>query len=514
MHQRLNFALRSWRHLKQGLLGSRTLGHQVVTGAVWVYSLQLAIRGLSLIRTWILARLLAPEDFGIVGIATLATGILDVFSQTGFDRALIQKKELDKDYLDTAWTVSMMRGAVLCLILFLLAPIIAKFYHVPGASPIIRIVGLSFLAKGLNNIGVIFLSKELRFGRKFFYDVSVALLGFFVTIPLAFILRNEWALVWGLVTQFMARLIGSYIVDAYRPRMRLNLVETRELYSYGIWVFASAVVSFLARQGDSLVLPRILDTTVFGLYTMAFNIADLPANQVGVVSRVLFPTYSKLQGDLSKLRQYYLRSMRLISFLSVPACGGIFVLADPIVHILGDKWTSIVPVIRILSLSTMIRTIGSPHVSAFNALGRPHLSFWMMFVRALALAMGVYPLTMWTGWGMSGTATAVLLSSCVSYLIIAYSLYKIMDIDMYDWIEALLTPILATLAMAMIVHGLGLVTSQFQLVGLVCSIASGVAAYLGFVYASRHFLKSSVLDDIRLVLQSLELGKLIGFLST
>jgi len=461
----------------------------------------LVLRGFALIRTWILARLLAPEDFGMAGIATLAVGVLEAFSQTGFDRALVQKKGVNTDYLDTAWTVSMVRGGVLCLIFFLASPSVANFYNVPGAAPICRIVGLSFLAKGLNNIGVIFLSKEMRFGRNFFYEMSVVLIGFFVTISLAFMLRNEWALVWGLVAQFVTRLVGSYIVDAYRPSFRLDLTKTRELYSFGFWIFASTVVTFLAKRGDSIVLPKILDVTAFGFYTMAFTVATLPATQVGVVSRVLFPTYCKLQDDPSRLKNYYLRAMRIIPFLTIPACGGIFILAGPIAHILGDKWMPIVPAVQILVFSTMLKTIIDSCSALFNAVGKPSLVFILTLTRTIVLAILVYPLT--SKWNISGTALSVLLAACFSIPIWIYGLKKELNVGAGDYINALLPPLLAAASMVATVYGVGLVTNQFHFMDFIISVLLGMASYFGAVYLIQNVSNYPIIADVKLVIATL-----------
>ena len=145
------------------------LSKRVIRGGVWVLALRILNRSLGFIRTIILARLLAPADFGLLGIAMLSISTLETFSQTGFQTALIQKKDNIESYLDTAWTVSAIRGLLLFLILFLSAPIIAEFFNSPQAVLIIRVVALSTLLSGLRNIGVVYFQKELEFKKQFLY---------------------------------------------------------------------------------------------------------------------------------------------------------------------------------------------------------------------------------------------------------------------------------------------------------------------------------------------------------
>lgn len=484
----------NWNRLKVLISPGSALGQRVVVGTFWIYVLELLLRGLRVLRTFILARLLVPEDFGIVGIATLATGFLEVFTVTGFDRALIQKKELDHQDLDTAWTISVLRGIGLSAFLFFIAPLVATYYDAPSATAVIRVVGLSFLAKGLNNVGIIYLSKKLRFGQKFLYDLSTALIGFVVTVFLAFKIRNEWALVWGIIAQYTASLIGSYIVDAYKPRFRLNTSRAKELYSFGVWIFASTVTTYLAKQGDSLVVPKVLGVEALGYYSMAFNLAALPAMLVGKISSVLFPAYCNLQENPTRLKEYYLRALRMVAFLAIPACGGIFVLAEPIAHVLGEKWAPIAPILQLLVLSTLLKTVIDTCAVLFNAVGKPNLVFALTFVRATAIGVLVYPFTL--NWDLQGTAVAVVLAVVFSIPVLFYGLRKTLRLRVWEYFETLLMPLLATGVMVLFVYLIGLALNQFNILVLIASILLGVATYLGVIYLARNILNYPISADI------------------
>jgi O-antigen/teichoic acid export membrane protein len=352
---------------------SERLATKVVKGGLWVFALRIINRGLGFVRTIILARLLIPEDFGLLGIAMLAISTLETFSQTGFHAALIQKKENIKSYLDTAWTVSAVRGIALFLILFLLAPVIASFFNSPKATLVIRVIAISTLLSGWRNIGIVFFRKELEFNKQFFYEFSATLVDLTVAISLAFTLRNVWALVWGGLAANLTRLFMSYVLHAYRPKLRLQKEEFHELFGFGKWILGSSIIIFLIIQGDDIFVGKILGVTALGLYQMAYLISNLPATEIThAISQVTFPAYSKLQDNLSKLREAYLRVLQIAAFLSFPTAGLIFVLApDFTIIFLGEKWTPMVPIMQTLCIFGVTRSINATFGSFFTAIGKP-----------------------------------------------------------------------------------------------------------------------------------------------
>ncbi|MGB2601941.1 MAG: oligosaccharide flippase family protein, partial [Candidatus Omnitrophota bacterium] len=192
-----------------------SLGQRAVVSGAWVFSFKTVQRLLGLIRTVILARLLAPEDFGLMGIALLAINTLETFSKTGFEQALIQKREDIRDYLDSAWTVQIIRSLILFCFLFAGAPLVAIFFKSQQATHIIRVLALIELFMGAKNIGIVYFQKELRFDKRFILESCGLIASVTVSIVLAFVLRNVWALVYGSLAGAFVTCIVSYAAHQY-----------------------------------------------------------------------------------------------------------------------------------------------------------------------------------------------------------------------------------------------------------------------------------------------------------
>lgn len=488
---------------KRLLEPGQSLSQRVARSGVWVFATQISSQGLGFISTIILARLLVPQDFGIVGIALLAKAVLDIFSITGFNEALIQKKENIAEYLNTAWVVSIIRGFVLALILFGIAPFVASFFNSPMSSPILRVLAITCVLGGFANIGVIYFQKELEFGKQFVYLLSGTVVNVMVSITAAIILRNAWALVLGMLAGSVIQCIVSYLVHPYRPHFHFQLGQAKELFRFGRWMLASAIVVFLATQGDDAFLGKVLGVTALGLYLMAFRFGNLSGAMVGVISRVAFPAYSKLQDNIPQLRNAYLKTVRVVSFLAIPLSGGIFMLGPEFTQIfLGDKWMPMVPALRILAISAMIKVITSTGSALYNAVGKPRLYFMIVLFKVIALAAAIYPLTML--WGMAGTAIAVLLSCCVAIPIWFDYIKKAVGIRAIDLKGTLLPPLGATLIMCAGIFVLGMSLNQFQLAGFLVSVFTGMIIYFSFIFLIQKISSYEVLKDISFIFNSLK----------
>lgn len=428
-----------------------SLSSRVLASGFWVLVLRVISQVLSLTRTIVLARLLAPSDFGLIGITMVVMSILETFSQTGFQSALIQKKEDIEDYLDTAWTALAARGALLYALLFFAAPYAAAFYETPEAGPVIRAAGLVMLINGLMNIRVVYFKKELEFQKQFLFLLAGTLADLLISIAFALALQSIWALVYGLLAGSLAKLVISYIIAPYRPRIRLDVARLKDLYGYGRWIFWTSVFIFFLTEGDDAFLGKVLGVTALGFYQMAHRISNLPATEIThVISQVTFPAYAKLQDNPDGLREAYLRVLKLTSLLSIPAAAGIFILAPELTGILlGEKWMPMVPVMRVMVIGGAVRSIGATMGPVFQAVGRPEILSRFLLVQVLLVAALIYPLTVTLG--LLGTGLTMMISGLIVNCVFAYQILKITGVAPRRFFQAVGFPLLGSLIMGLTV---------------------------------------------------------------
>ncbi len=457
------------------------LSESVVRGGFWVFSLRIVQQLFGLARLVILARILAPHDFGLMGISLLTMATLETFSQTGFQAALIQKKEGIRSHLDAAWTVLILRGFVLFAILYLIAPYVATFFNAPEATPIIQVIGLSFLIGAFTNIGVIYFQKELEFNKEFIYQFAGTLADFIVAVSAVLILRNVWALVFGLLAGNALRCFVSYLIHPYRPHLSRDLGKAKELFGFGKWILGSSILIFLLTQGDDIFVGKLLGVTALGFYQLAYRISNMPITEYSsLIAQVAFPAYAKLQGNPSKLREAYLKVSQLSAFLSILIAGGIFVLAPEFTMIfLGEKWMPMVPAMQVLAIYGMFGAIGITG-PLFMAVGRPELRTKLQFVSLMIMATLIYPFTKW--WGITGTSIAVTAYASTSIIAI-YIALKIIKSDYKKPTKILLFPLINTLITVLVIFNLK--TYIFNDIGLVyflLLLSIGILTYLSTAY--------------------------------
>lgn len=489
---------------------SESLSKKVVRGGIWVFALRFTSRGLGFIRTIILARLLAPSDFGLLGIAMLTIATLETFSQTGLQAALIQKKDNVESYLDTAWTVSAVRGVLLFFILFFSSPLVATFFNSPQATLVIKVIAVSTLLSGFRNIGVLFFQKELEFNKQFSYELSATLVDVTVAVTLAFILRNVWALVWGGLAANFVRLFMSYVLHPYRPHVRFDKSEFKELFGFGKWVLGSSILIFLITQGDDIFVGKMLGVTALGFYQMAYLISNLPATEIThVISQVTFPAYSKMRDDIPKLREAYLKVLQLTAFLSFPIAGLIFVLAPDFTKIFfGEKWMPMVPAMQVLCIFGLTRALNATNGPIFYALGNPRIGTKISFVQLIFLSIIIYPFANVSK--LIGISWAVTLANLLCFLMSFYSVLKHISVKKLDMIYIFSFHTLSTLCSVLSVYFLKhLISTKLPSFSIfIISILIALATYLTCSNILSLFFKQSVFGTHSLFKELFYWGKI------
>jgi O-antigen/teichoic acid export membrane protein len=459
-----------------------SLSRRAVKSGFWIIFLRIFQQLFSLIRTVFLARILLPSDFGLLGIALLSTSLLETFSRTGFDRALIQKKENIQNYLNSAWTIMILRGLLLFIVLFSVAPLVATFFNTPQAKPILRVMSFSFLFQGFTNIGVVYFQKELEFNKQFFYRILGTIADFIVAVSAALVLRTVWALVFGILAGKLVQFTASYLLHPYRPRVQFDTSKVGELFNFGKWIFGSSVIIFFLTQGNDFFIGKFLGVAMLGFFQMACHIARIPATQIThVLSQVTFPTYSKLQDEKARLRETYLKVLKLTAFLAFPTAGLIFVFAPETASIiLGEKWSPMIPALQILAVGGLIRSLGSTIGPVFQGIGKPEiLTKFMLYQLGLFLAL-VYPFI--HNWGIAGAALAAVVPGFLINFILSFKIVKALDCRLKQFYAALIHPFSATAVIILFtmvskIHFSPLSLFSFLLIGLL-----GILIYILITY--------------------------------
>ncbi len=462
---------------------SEQTGQQVVRGGFLIFFERFVIKTLYFIRTVILARFLFPDDFGLFGMAVLAMNVTEVFFQHGFASALLQKKENAKQYLDTAWTVTLVRNVFLASLLFFVgAPLAGQFFQNDSVVIFAQALAIVFVISGLENLGVILLQKEMRFNRKMIYDLSGVLTEVVTVIIAAFFLRSPWALVIAMIANRSAYAIVSYFIYPYRPRFRFDWEKAKELFRFGKWIGISGIVLFLVSQGDYLVVGKLLNASSLGFYQLAFALGTLPAVELArSLGNILFPLYAKIQNDRQLLNTSFIKVSRLVFALIIPASFGLAVLAKEAVgFIYGERWLPMVPVLYVILALALLKALDFMISPLFMGIGKPKVTTIVLAVQSVIMFSLIISLTQ--KYGMVGTAGAVLASSFVAEFILLLKLRKEIDLKFRALIKIVALPFLGSLAMAAALHFSKRVVFPATLPIFVAYIAVGVIIYFAALF--------------------------------
>jgi len=425
------------------------LKKKAINASFWAFSFRIINKFISFIRKIILARLLSPNDFGILGICFLVISILESFTETGFKKTLIQKRNISEDELNSVWTILLIRGLLLYVILFISAPMIEIFFNEKNITNLIRIVGFVLVFTSCTNIGIIFFQKEMDFKKEFYFQLSGVASGAIIGIALAIVLRNIWALVFAVLINKTVMFIMSYLLSPYKPKISFKVKEIIGLSNFAKWLFGLNIIYFLSIHGDDIFVGKVLGTLSLGLYQMAFQIANFVTTEITkVVGKVAFSAFSIAQEDLDKVRKGYILLLKIISNIGFPIVIGLLVLgSDFIIIVLGEKWIGINIPLRILALAGLLRSITDS--SYIIAIGKPNVVFKIELIRVLVLIILIYPLTV--NYGLNGTAITVLISLIIKSILFFYNNVKILNIRMRNIFKILIEPLSGSFLMAILI---------------------------------------------------------------
>jgi lipopolysaccharide exporter len=355
------------------------LKQKMAIGALWMGAAKVVVNILSAASTFILARLLVPDDFGVVAIGLTVLTVITSVTELSLASALLQKSDLEEDHFHTAWTLSVLRAAIIAAAMAISAPWVADFYKDERLNGIIIALSAIVLLAGANNPKTILFLKKLEFWQEFVQTVGQKLFSFIICIGLAYHYQSFWALVAGTVASQLTSIIISYAFYPYCPKFKLN--KWRELISFSAWLSFSQIINTISWRLDPLLIGHRLGSTVVGHYTVGDNLASLSTRELaGPIERTLFPGFSAINSDLPRLRRAYTAAQTFLTAVALPAGVGFACVAEPfVIAAMGHKWLPIVPVIQVMAAVFAVQTLGSPGHALAVSMGHTR---WL-FVRDL-----------------------------------------------------------------------------------------------------------------------------------
>jgi len=455
---------------------------RVARGTGWVVAWRIATRNLGLLSTLVLVRLLRPEDFGLVTLAAGFTNAVDSLSAIGVREALIREVSPTRDMYDTAFSLNALRAVLSAIIILAIAWPAASFFDEPRLVNVMLALSGYMLMSGLENIGTVDFRRDFAFQKEFNLQVMSRVAGVASTIIFAFIWRNYWALVCGIVVQRVAGLVQGYIMSAYRPKVSLR--AWRHLIGFSLWTWLGTVLMQVKDRGDSIIIGRILGTAQFGIFSIASELGSLPVTEVvEPLGRTLFSGFAQLHRDASSPTRLYLGAVETAIALILPAGLGISMVADPMVRfVLGAQWLSTVPVIQVIAVASTVSIFGVFSAMFLSAGGQARSTFLLagmsVAIRIPLMIALVY------AWGLAGAAMAVAIAVMIEQSLFLWQTMHLLSIRIIDLLACTWRAMIASLAMVGCLSGLGMAwttggdTPGFSNVeDLAARCAIGAAAY-------------------------------------
>jgi O-antigen/teichoic acid export membrane protein len=405
---------------------------RVLRSGFWVGLSNIGLNALNMVRSVVLARLLSPDMFGLMGLALVAMRATDTFTRPGVSQALIARNQDFDEASSTAFTMLVIRGFLLALILAAVAPLVADFYDSAELTLILQVLSLVFVLNAFANINTVARQKDLDFKRLAYLAQATNFCGTIATIAVAFWMRSVWALVIGQLLQAALNTLWSYYFIAGRPKFGFDKGVARELLTYGKFITGSSMVTYTA--------------------------------------------YSKLQNDRPALRNAYLRVLSVTLFLVLPTTIGLIVAAESLLHVVyGPKWVGAVLPLQVLSVFGIFRAVLSFNGYLFEGIGQPRVAFYLASWRLALLAPLMVPLV--KAYGIVGAAWAVTLGALVHWGGGFLYLRRYVDVTVGDVCRTAWRPLSTSLVMGLAVWGLRGVVDPHAAWGLAAMVMAGAVIF-------------------------------------
>lgn len=413
------------------------LKHKATAGVFWITAQRFSQILVNFVSGIVLARLLSPEDYGLIGMLSIFMLIAGTFIDGGFGFAIIQKKRPTQEDYSTVFFWNLGLAIVLYLILFVCAPAIASFYHVPLLSKVLRVSGIVLIINALRAIHENMLNKQFQFRKLAITSVSSSLISLVLTIWLAYKGFGVWALVaQNLILQTIPMIV-YWLTNNWVPKLMFSLKSFKELFSFGFYMLMNSLMATIVNNIQGLLIGRLYNPALMGYYSKAHSTETLASTTISqAVTQVTFPLYSELQDQLGRLKAVIKKMTTTMAFVCFPMLFILILVAKPLFVLLySAKWLESVPYFQLLCISGLAASLASINTQPIVAIGKSKLMFyWGVAKQGLGVILIVGGLFLYGIWGM---LIGMVIKSWTVYFINAYLIAKYIGYKMKEQLRDL-----------------------------------------------------------------------------
>ncbi len=397
---------------RHGRPAPNALGAQVRRGLAWKAASQATVQLSRTVMTVILARLLVPRDFGIAGMVLVFSGLITLLTDVGFSGSLIQEKTLSEEDRSTAFWTALFTGALLFGISVAIAPLIADFYGVPRVKWLFIAACSGFLTGGLATTQAALLWRSMDFKALEIRAILATIVSSAVGITAAFEGLGAWSLILQAVAMSATTTVAIWVMSPWRPSFRFSFTSLRRMGRFSSNVFFSRLVTYGDRNLDNLLVGRFIGPAALGIYSIGYSVIVIPFERlVWPIHNVFIPAFASLQNDLPKLRELWLRGIRLIATLMMPTMAGAIVATPDLVKVvLGTRWLPAIAIIQMLAWVALIQSLCTLNEGLYQSRNRSGL---LLQVSVIAFAADATAFVVGLHWGIRGVAAAYAISNTV-----------------------------------------------------------------------------------------------------
>lgn len=473
-----------------------SISGQAIRGTFWNYLSFASGKLLNFITTIILARLLVPEEFGLVGYCTIAIQYLDIMNTAGIDDALIARKNKMDEATNAAFVINIGTGLLSFGLAWIFAPSIANFFQAEKVTDLFRVLAIVLPVSGMGLVPDTLIKRKLRFRDKLKPDVSSTFAKGFVSITMALLGYGAWSLVWGQIAGTLVRTIVCWSLVDWRPTWVFNLQVTTGLIQYGSHIVLIGFAGALNDNVDYIIVGRILGATALGFYTMAYRLPELAIRSFNyVVSGVMFPLLSRLHSDNNSLQTYFSQYLRYITLFTFSTGTGLALTAGLFVNnFLSSKWAPAALPMMLLSIALAVDSVRFAPGVIYKSINKPEILTMVTLIR-LPLVIGL--LIYSARWGINGIALGQVILAVISVIVEGFVLNQIIKAKLSLFVKALLPASISSLFMALVVGSIIYYFTPSGWIGFILLIGIGILAFVASLTITSRDTTSALISLIR-----------------